>query len=136
MLATIEHGEHCHVVQQNRLRDLEFRGPSWTACFICLIGSSSSKIAAQLCKLGSGREIAARWPYVLSTPSFSLLFVPHLRKVPFNRLKDRIPVTHFVEGHFSPGAPFPARQLDRGACGLREAKSQEGARPVSARTAA
>lgn len=34
----------------------------------------------------------------LSTPSLSVVIVPHLRKVPFDPLKDLVPVTQFVEG--------------------------------------
>src|SRR5215831_20950933 len=34
----------------------------------------------------------------LSTPSLSVVIVPHLRKVPFDPLKDLVPVTQFVKG--------------------------------------
>jgi len=34
----------------------------------------------------------------LSTPSLSVVIVPHLRKVPFDPLKDLVPVTQFIEG--------------------------------------
>jgi tripartite-type tricarboxylate transporter receptor subunit TctC len=34
----------------------------------------------------------------LSTPSLSVVIVPHLRKAPFDPLKDLVPVTQFVEG--------------------------------------
>jgi tripartite-type tricarboxylate transporter receptor subunit TctC len=34
----------------------------------------------------------------LSAPSLGVVIVPHLRKVPFEPLKDLVPVTQFVEG--------------------------------------
>lgn len=97
----IEHDEQYHaIVQQTRLRDLAFRGPSWTACYNCLISRSSSKMAAKLWKLGVQAVVkSSPGGYTfLTTPVLSLVMVPQLRKVPFDPLKDRVAVTHLVEG--------------------------------------
>jgi len=49
----------------------------------------------------------------LSTPSLSVVIVPHLRKVPFDPLKDLVPVTQFVEGtlRIPPCPPTRSRSL-------------------------
>lgn len=61
----------------------------------------------------------------LATPSLSVVIVPHLRKVPFDPLKDLVPVTQFVEETLLVAVQsLRARQLDPGACRLCQTKSR------------
>jgi tripartite-type tricarboxylate transporter receptor subunit TctC len=49
----------------------------------------------------------------LATPSLSVVILPHLRKVPFDPLKDLVPVTQFIDGTllFAVHSSIPANSI-------------------------
>jgi tripartite-type tricarboxylate transporter receptor subunit TctC len=71
----------------------------------------------------------------LSTPSLSVVIVPQLREVPFDPLKDLVPVTQFVEGTLlvaiHPSVPVNSIQE---LAAYAKQNPGTGAHPASART--
>ena len=72
----------------------------------------------------------------LATPSLSVVILPHLRKVPFDPLKDLVPVTQFIDGTllFAVHSSIPANSIQEFVAYAKQNPGKlTGAHPVLAR---